>query len=83
MKRLTLLCAICLTVAACEQPTEVVYIAPDVPAQLLEPTPISDRKAETYRDLALLATEHLTSAQQANADKAAIKEILETDPDRQ
>ena len=77
MKRLTLLCATCLTVAACDQPTEIVYVTPDVPAQLLEPTPISDRVAKTYRDLALLATEHLTSAQQANADKAAVKEIIE------
>ena len=47
-----------------------------VPAQLLEPTPISNRQPVTYRDLAILATEHLNSAQQANADKAAIKEIL-------
>ena len=80
MKRLTLLLLIFLAVAACERPTEIVYVSPEVPAQLLEPTPISDRVAATYRDLALLATEHLTSAQQANADKAAIKKILAEEP---
>lgn len=63
-------------VAACDPTIEYVALVPDVPAQLLEPTPISDRQAVTYRDLALLATEHLNSAQQANADKAAIKQIL-------
>ena len=72
-----LLCVTCLTVAACERPTEYVYLKPDVPAELLAPTPISEREAKTYRDLALLATEHLNSARQANADKAAVKEILE------
>ncbi|WP_420882803.1 Rz1-like lysis system protein LysC [Sulfitobacter pontiacus] len=48
----------------------------EIPAELLEPTPISTRRPETYRELAILATEHLNSARQANADKAAIAEIL-------
>jgi len=77
MKRLILFCAICSTVAACSPATEYVYLSPDVPAELLEPTPISDREAETYRDLAVLATEHLNSARQANADKAALRDILQ------
>lgn len=68
---------ICLTVAACDPAIEYVYVTPDVPAELLAPTPISEREAKTYRDLALLATEHLNSARQANADKAAVKGILE------
>jgi hypothetical protein len=42
----------------------------------LEPTPISERKSVTYRDLALMATEHLDSARPANSDKAARKQIL-------
>ncbi|WP_237273415.1 Rz1-like lysis system protein LysC [Sulfitobacter sp. M22] len=54
-------------------------VKPEVPAQLLEPTPISTRQPVTYRDLAILATEHLNSAQQANDDKAAIKQILAED----
>jgi hypothetical protein len=58
-----------LTVAACDPTTEYVYVTPDVPP--------SEREAKTYRDLALLATEHLNSARQANADKAAVKGILE------
>jgi hypothetical protein len=62
--------------AACDPQIEYVQVRPDVPAQLLEPTPISDRKPVTYRDLALLATEHLNSARQANEDKAAVKQIL-------
>ena len=49
----------------------------EVPEELLQPTPISKRKPETYRDLAILAAEHLNSAQQANDDKAAIKSILD------
>ncbi len=56
--------------------TEYITVKPVVPAQLLEPTPISTRQPATYRDLAILASEHLNSAQQANADKAAIREIL-------
>lgn len=62
--------------AACQPTIEYVPVRPEIPAQLLEPTPISERKPKTYRELAILATEHLTSARQANADKAAIKEIL-------
>lgn len=75
MHRLILPCVICLTVAACGQ-TEYIYVSPEVPAEFLEPTPISDRVAHSYRDLAMLATEHLNSAEQANADKACIKKVL-------
>lgn len=60
----------------CQPNTEYVPIQVEVPVQLLEPTPISQRKPANYRDLAILATEHLNSAEQANADKAAIKKIL-------
>jgi hypothetical protein len=40
------------------------------------PVPISDRKVETYRDLAVLATEHLNSAQLANAKIEAIGKLV-------
>lgn len=72
-----LLSPIFLAAGMCQGPTEYVYVTPDVPPELLAPTPISEREAQTYRDLALLATEHLNSARQANADKAAVKGILE------
>ncbi|UWR20324.1 hypothetical protein K3755_08880 [Sulfitobacter pontiacus] len=60
----------------CFGKTEYVQLRDEIPAELLEPTPISTRRPETYRELAILATEHLNSARQANADKAAIAEIL-------
>jgi len=47
-----------------------------VPNELREPCEISDRQAVTLRDLALLATEHLGSAQCANGRILAIDEIL-------
>lgn len=60
----------------CQPKIEYMPVRTEVPRQLLDPTPISQRKPATYRDLAILATEHLNSAEQANADKAAIKKIL-------
>ena len=75
MKISPMILPIFLAAGTCQQ-IEYVEVKPEIPAQLLEPTPISDRQAKTYRDLAILATEHLNSAQQANADKAAIKQIV-------
>ena len=75
MRRLILLWPIFL-VAACTPKIEYVEVRPDVPADLLRPVPISERKVETYRDLAILATEHLNSAQLANAKIEATAEIL-------
>lgn len=65
-----------LAAGMCQPKIEYVPVKVDIPAQLLEPTPISQRQAKTYRDLAILATEHRNSAEQANADKAAVKRIL-------
>ena len=76
MKLWILILPIFLAAGSCPPQIEYVTVKPNIPAQLLEPTPISDRKPKTYRDLAILATEHLNSAQQANADKAAIKKVL-------
>lgn len=75
MRRLILLLPIFL-VAACDPKIEYVPVAPEVPADLLVPVPISERRAETYRDLAILATEHLNSAQQANAKIEGVAQIL-------
>ncbi|MDR6266529.1 hypothetical protein [Roseobacter sp. N2S] len=60
----------------CSPKIEYVPVKPEVPADLLRPVPISARKAETYRDLAVLATEHLNSAQTANAKIAALAVIF-------
>lgn len=49
---------------------------PVVPTELREPCAISERQARTLRDLAVLATEHLGSAQCANAKIEAVDEIL-------
>lgn len=51
-------------------------IVPEVSEDLRRPVPISERRAVTLRDLSLLATEHLNSAQTANAQIAAIDAIL-------
>ncbi|MCZ4351523.1 hypothetical protein O4H61_03250 [Roseovarius aestuarii] len=77
MKPFLLILPMFLAAGTCQPAIEYVEVKPEIPAQLMEPTPISKRQAVTYRDLAILATEHLQSARQANADKAAIKEILE------
>ena len=75
MCRWILLLPICF-VAACGR-TEHVYVTPEVPGQLLAPTPISDRVPDTARELAIVALDWRSSAEQANADKAAISEILQ------
>lgn len=77
MRRLILILPIALGGCFGLGKTEYVSIPVEVPEELLQPTPISKRKPETYRDLAILAAEHLNSAQQANDDKAAIKSILD------
>ncbi len=74
MRRLILTLPIFL--AACQPAIEYVPVRPDVPADLLRPVPISERKAETYRDLAILATEHLNSAETANAKIVALAQIV-------
>ncbi|WP_254655592.1 hypothetical protein [Sulfitobacter sp. EE-36] len=74
MRRLILIFPVLLM--GCFGKTEYVQLRDEIPAELLEPTPISTRRPATYRELAILATEHLNSARQANADKAAITEIL-------
>lgn len=62
--------------AACNPVGETVYLRQQIDPSLLEPCPISERRAETVRDLAILATEHLTSAQCANGKIAAIAETV-------
>lgn len=79
MRRLILISPVLLM--GCFGQTEYVRLRDEIPAALLEPTPISARRPETYRELAILAAEHLNSARQANADKAAIREILDARPE--
>lgn len=66
--------------AACGPQIEYVPVDPDIPAETLTPCPISDRVAETYRDLAVLATEHLNTARCANGKIEAVAEILDGVP---
>lgn len=58
-----------------EAPPETRTLVLAIPPELLEPVPISDRRATTLRELSLLATEHLAAAQTANGKIEAIAEI--------
>jgi len=53
-----------------------VAVRPDVPPELLRPVPVSERQARTYRDLAVLATEHRAGLEQANAQIEALAVIV-------
>ena len=75
MHRLILALPILLT--ACVKPTiEYVEVRPDVPAELLTPCVISDRAVKTWRELAVLTTEHLRSAECANSKIEAVAVIV-------
>lgn len=75
MRLLILLCPIFLT--ACADPTpDTVFIVPAVSVDLRTACPVSQRQARTNRDLAVLATEHLNTAQCANEKIEAIDVIL-------
>ena len=65
-----------LCLSACVKEGETVYLKQQIDPALLEPCPISARRAETLRDLAILATEHLTAAQCANGKILAIAETV-------
>ena len=73
MKYLILVLPISLT--ACVT-TEYVYVKPDIPNETLTKCPISDRKVQTVNELAILATEHLRSAECANGKIEAIAAIV-------
>lgn len=70
--------ALLLTLTACGQ-SEVVFVRPDIPGETLTPCQISERQARTVKELAILATEHLRSAECANGKIGAIAEILDAD----
>lgn len=74
MRLWTLILPIALT--ACAE-TEYVYVRPEIPSETLAPCPISERRVETVNELAVLATEHLRSAECANGKLVAVGEILE------
>lgn len=59
----------------CDPVVEYVYIEPDIPSELLTPCPISQRQARTVNELAMLATEHLRSAECANSKIVANAKI--------
>ena len=62
---------------ACGTMTEYVYVRPEVPTETLTPCPISERQVQTVNELAVLATEHLRSAECANGKLEAVGEMLE------
>lgn len=65
-----------LAAGSCPPQIEYVEVRPVVAAELLEPVPISNFRPKTYRDLAKLATQHLESAQKANAKIVALGKIV-------
>lgn len=65
-----------LFLTGCEPRIEYVPVRPDVPPDLLEPVPVSKRVARTYRDLAILATEHKAGLEQANEKIVALADIV-------
>lgn len=74
MRILILILPIFLT--ACATATEYVMVRPDIPAETLTPCPISDRKVQTVKELAALATEHLRAAECANGKIEAVAKIV-------
>lgn len=55
---------------------ETKIVLPHIPAETRAPCDISDREVKTVKELAILATEHLRSAECANGKIEAIDEIL-------
>lgn len=79
MKTLILVSLISLT--ACGKPSvEYVYVQPEIPIETLTPCLISDRQVQTVKELAVLATEHLRSAECANGKIEVIAGIVSGDP---
>lgn len=76
MRRWMIVLPIFLAAGSCPPNIEYVPVKPEIAADLLTPCAISERQAKTYRDLAVLATEHLGSAQCANGKISAIATSL-------
>ena len=60
----------------CGPKIEYVAVKPDFSPETLTPCPISERKVQTVNELAVLATEHLRSAECANGKIEAIAAIV-------
>lgn len=74
--RLLILPSLIFLTACAPAGVEYVTIRPDIPGETLTPCAISDRRAETVNELAILAAEHLRSAECANGKIEAITEIV-------
>ncbi|PWE32796.1 hypothetical protein DDZ14_08605 [Maritimibacter sp. 55A14] len=74
MNRFHLVWPIFLT--ACATTPQIEYVRPDIPAETLTPCPISERKVETVKELAVLATEHLRAAECAKGKIETLAEVL-------
>lgn len=78
--RLLILPLLILLTACGKAQTEYVYVELDIPVETLTPCPISDRQVQTVKELAVLATEHLRSAECANGKIEVIAGIVSGDP---
>ena len=65
-----------LFLTACDPVVEYVYVKPDIPDETLTPCPISERKVQTVKELAVLATEHRRSAECANGKIDTVAAIM-------
>lgn len=74
MRRCLMICAACWTLTACGE--RLVYVTPDVPAELREPVPRPDTPVETLGDLAVRAIELEAALGTANGRLTAIDCIL-------
>ena len=73
----TLILALPIILMGCDPQIEYVAVKPDLPTETLTPCTISDRKVSTVNELAVLATEHLRSAECANGKIEVIAAALE------
>ncbi|MDX5412894.1 MAG: endonuclease Q family protein [Rhodobacterales bacterium] len=65
-----------LTACAPADAPRYIYLRPEIPKETLTPCPISKRAPRTVNDLAILATEHLRSAECANGKIQTIARIV-------
>lgn len=66
-----------LTLTACSGGPSVRVMDPLVPEARLQPTPLPDYNAKTYRDLAVLLVRTYEAGQACNIDKKAVLEALQ------
>lgn len=76
MRLLILLSLSFLVACAPTDDPRYIYLPPDFTAETVTPCPISDRNPRTVNELAILATEHLRSAECANGKLETVAKII-------